>query len=88
MVHELVHVAHMRVFDLLHTRLLPRYKDDNSDLHAFLEIDVKERIEEFVEHMALGIVDAMSPEATLSEVEYMKRHDITRLKGRGGSFHD
>lgn len=66
-VHELIHVAHVRVFDLIHTRLLPRYKDDNSDLHAFLEIDAKERIEEFIENMALGIVGAMSPQASADE---------------------
>ena len=59
-VHEMVHIAHMRLDEYIHDRLLAQVKERNEELHAFLEDDMHERIEEFTEHMALGIVEALS----------------------------
>lgn len=73
MVHELIHIAHMKVFELI-KRTIGMAKERNEELYNFLEEDLRQRDEEFVEHMALGLVDALSPADTLVvNIEDMER---------------
>lgn len=66
-VHELVHIAHMQLAEYVHDRLIVPIKERNQELHAFLADDVYKRVEEFVEHMAVGIVaDMQGASATVT----------------------
>lgn len=53
--HEILHVAHGRVFSLVQRRLLSHIKEANPDLHLFCEDEFRERTEEFIEGLAQAI---------------------------------
>ncbi len=57
-VHELVHISHMRLLSLIQRRLIDRVKESDSELGTYISDDTAERVEEFTEHMTRIIVDA------------------------------
>lgn len=54
--HELLHIAHMRVYELMHNRLMAGLEESNPDLYGFLKEDLRQEVEKFVENTAVGIV--------------------------------
>ena len=57
-VHELVHIAHMRLLSFMRKGLIKLMGQSNSDLGNYLDAESTERVEEFTEHMTRIIVDA------------------------------
>ena len=55
-VHELIHTAHMRVYELMRNNILATLKESNPKLCAFVEEEMRQRVEEFMENTAVGIV--------------------------------
>lgn len=58
-VHELLHIAHMRVYEIMHDRLMAGLEESNPDLYKFLKEDLRQRVEEFMENTAVGLVENM-----------------------------
>lgn len=78
MVHELLHIAHMRVYELMRSRILAHFKESNPELHEFLEEDMRQRVEEFCETTAVGLVGEMSQPQD-SEEEFAALRESTYL---------
>lgn len=55
--HEILHVAHGRILNLVQHRLLNHLKEANPDLHMFCEYEFTERLEEFIENLAQAITE-------------------------------
>lgn len=54
--HELLHIAHMRVYELMRNRVIATFEESNPELYAFVEEEMRKRVEEFMENTAVGIV--------------------------------
>lgn len=59
-VHELLHIAHMRIYELMRTRIVAHFEESNPELFGFLEEDMRQRVEEFMVNTVAGIVANMS----------------------------
>lgn len=65
--HELLHIAHMRVYELMRSRVIATFEESNPELYAFVEEEMRQRVEEFMENTAVGIVANMqSTSATVT----------------------